>query len=175
MRSRRLDLGSSGPSFDGRNAKGASAHFRGCDKELDWVGLFLRLDGRIGRRAFWVGFGLVVGGLLLADLAARSAGLPGLALALALLYPLIAVLVKRLHDRGRTGWWALAIVATPLGVGFLPALFARFAGLGETGILRAATGSIGLTVLALAVLVVLELGLRRGDPGYSEHGPPPLA
>lgn len=140
---------------------------------MDWVGLFLRLDGRIGRRAFWVGFGLVVAGFFVADLAARGAG-PAALLTLLLLYPLIAVLVKRLHDRGRSGWWVVALVA-PLGVALAAALFARVAGLGETGILRAATGAIWLSMVALAVLVVLELGLRRGDPGYSEHGPPPLA
>jgi uncharacterized membrane protein YhaH (DUF805 family) len=140
---------------------------------MDWVGLFLRLDGRIGRKAFWVGFGAVALGILLADLISRGVGAAAV-LTLALLYPLTAVLVKRLHDRGRSGWWA-AVISAPLAVALLSALIARILGLGEAGIERAATGAIWITVAVLAVLAIIELGLRRGDPGYSEHGPPPLA
>jgi uncharacterized membrane protein YhaH (DUF805 family) len=140
---------------------------------VDWVGLFLRLDGRIGRKAFWIGFGAVAAGILFADFAARGVGAAS-ALTFLLLYPLIAVLVKRLHDRGRSGWWA-AVVAAPLGLALLSALVARIAGLGEAGIERAATGAIWIGVAALAAVAIVELGLRRGDPGYTEHGPPPLA
>ncbi len=142
------------------------------ERGLDWFGLFLRLDGRIGRRAFWVGFVVVFAGLVLADLLSR--GVPVAApLTLALLYPLTAVLVKRLHDRGRSGWWAV-LVAAPVGVALLAALSARVVGLGEAGILRAATGGIGVGYAILAAIVIVELGLRRGQPGYTEHGPPPF-
>lgn len=140
---------------------------------MDWVGLFLRLDGRIGRRAFWIGFGVVLLGILLADVASRGVGAATLLLLL-LLYPLIAVLVKRLHDRGRSGWWA-AVLAAPLAVGVLAATVARLIGLGEAGIERAATGGIWVSISVLAVLAAVELGFRRGRPGYTEHGPPPLA
>jgi uncharacterized membrane protein YhaH (DUF805 family) len=140
---------------------------------VDWVGLFLRLDGRIGRKAFWMGFGAVAAGILLADLAARGVGAASV-FPLVLLYPLIAVLVKRLHDRGRSGWWA-AVVATPLAFALVSALGARVVGLGEAGIERVAVGAIWISVAALAALAIIELGLRRGDPGYTEHGPPPLA
>jgi len=64
------------------------------------LGLFLRLDGRIGRKAFWVGFASLIAGFFLADLLTRGASI-ALILAIALIYPLVAVLVKRLHDRGR--------------------------------------------------------------------------
>jgi uncharacterized membrane protein YhaH (DUF805 family) len=140
---------------------------------VDWFGLFLRLDGRIGRKAFWAGFIAVIGGLLLADMITRGVGAAGI-LTFVLLYPLVAVMVKRLHDRGRSGWWA-AVVAAPVGVSILAALFARFVGFGEAGIQAAATGGIWISVAILAVVAIVELGFRRGDPGYSEHGPPPLA
>lgn len=140
---------------------------------MDWVGLFLRLDGRIGRKAFWAGFIAVAAGLLLADLITRGVGAAGV-LTLLLVYPLVAVMVKRLHDRGRSGWWA-AVVAAPVGVSLLAALFARFVGFGEVGIQAAAKGGIWVGVAILAVVAIVELGFRPGDPGYSEHGPPPLA
>jgi uncharacterized membrane protein YhaH (DUF805 family) len=140
---------------------------------VDWVGLFLRLDGRIGRKAFWIGFGVVAAGFLLADLVSRGLGAATILL-LALLYPLVAILVKRLHDRGRSGWWAAA-VAAPLAVAVVAATVARVVGVGEDGIERAATGGIWISVAALAALAIVELGLRPGHRGYSEHGPPPLA
>jgi uncharacterized membrane protein YhaH (DUF805 family) len=140
---------------------------------VDWVGLFLRLDGRIGRKAFWLGFLAVVGGLLVADMMTRGVGAAAL-LTILLLYPLVAVMVKRLHDRGRSGWWA-AVVAAPVGVSILAALIARFVGFGEVGIQAAAKGGIWVSVAVLAAVAIVELGFRRGDPGYSEHGPPPLA
>jgi len=136
------------------------------------LGLFLRLDGRIGRKAFWVGFASLIAGFFLADLLTRGASI-ALILAIALIYPLVAVLVKRLHDRGRSGWWVSALAA-PVLVAVLVAVAGRVIGLGEDGITRIATSAIWIGVLAIAALVVLELGLRPGDPGYSEHGPPPL-
>ena len=140
---------------------------------MDWFGLFLRLDGRIGRKAFWVGFLIVVLLLAASDMLARGVG-AAMVLFLVLFYPLIAVLVKRLHDRGRSGWWAVT-VAAPLGVAFLTGVVARIAGFGASAIERSATLAIWVSVIAIVALVVIELGLRRGDPGYTEHGPPPLA
>jgi uncharacterized membrane protein YhaH (DUF805 family) len=143
------------------------------ERSVDWFGLFLRLDGRIGRKAFWLGFPVILVLILAADQLARLMGVSML-LTLALLYPLIAVLVKRLHDLGRSGWWA-GLVAAPIGVGLVAALGARVVGLGEEAIVRAATGGIGVSYAVLGAVAVVELGLRRGHQGYSEHGPPPLA
>jgi uncharacterized membrane protein YhaH (DUF805 family) len=140
---------------------------------VDWVGLFLRLEGRIGRKAFWIGFGAVLAAFFFFDLLTRGLGLTVLVM-LALIYPLAAVLVKRLHDRGRSGWWA-GVLAAPFGAGLLVAMIARFAGGGVDAIERAASGAIWIAILALAALAIYELGLREGEPGYSEHGPPPLA
>lgn len=140
---------------------------------LDWFGLFLRLDGRIGRRAFWLGFVATLACIAIAELMTRVLGL-GLVVMLALIYPLIAVLVKRLHDRGRSGWWAV-LLAAPLGASALAAVVARILGLGQAGIERTATLGIWIGVGVIAAVAIVELGLRRGHPGYSEHGPPPLA
>jgi uncharacterized membrane protein YhaH (DUF805 family) len=139
---------------------------------VDWLGLFLRLDGRIGRRAFWLGFAAVAAVILVTDLLSRWIGV-GMVLTLALLYPLVAVVVKRLHDRGRSGWWA-ALLAAPLGAGVLAAAAARIAGVGEEAIDRAATGGIWAGLVVVIAVLIVELGLRRGKPGYTEHGPPPL-
>lgn len=140
---------------------------------MDWYGLFFSLDGRIGRRAFWIGFPAVLIALVMVDVLLGRTFL-GPILWLGLLFPLSAVLIKRLHDRGRTGWWALAL-AIPLPLAVVFGFVARVVGVGEEGIGRAAIAGFLVAVFVLIGLVMAELGLRRGDPGYTEHGPPPLA
>jgi hypothetical protein len=75
---------------------------------------------------------------------------------------------------GRSGWWA-ALLAAPLGAGVAAAYATRLIGLGEVVIQHAATTGIWAGLAAVVALVIVELGCRRGKPGYSEHGPPPLA
>ena len=140
---------------------------------MDWISLFFRLDGRIGRKAFWIGFGAILAAFLLLDFATRGAGVITALAMLALIYPLTAVLVKRLHDRGRSGWWALALVAIPAS-GIVAGFVASLAGSGWETIYAIIAAATWIAIVALGVLAILELGLRQGEPGYSEHGPPPL-
>ena len=69
--------------------------------------------GRIGRRDFWIWIGLWIAGMLLlfslADTALLSSQMAAFAL-VCLLWPTASVIVKRLHDRGRSGLWALLVV-----------------------------------------------------------------
>ncbi|MDA8478664.1 DUF805 domain-containing protein [Citrobacter sp. Awk 4] len=69
--------------------------------------------GRIGRRDFWIWVGLwFVGMLVLFTLASKQwLEIKTAAFALVcLLWPTAAVMVKRLHDRGRSGLWALLMI-----------------------------------------------------------------
>jgi uncharacterized membrane protein YhaH (DUF805 family) len=73
--------------------------------------LFLNFAGRIPRQPFWIGIIMLFGAQLLAGY--LFAGAPPVhgALAVLLVYPLVAVAVKRCHDRGKSGWWVpLALV-----------------------------------------------------------------
>lgn len=69
--------------------------------------------GRIGRRDFWIWVGLwFVGMLVLFTLASKEwLEIKTAAFALVcMLWPTAAVMVKRLHDRGRSGLWALLMI-----------------------------------------------------------------
>ncbi|SUX71871.1 Predicted membrane protein [Citrobacter braakii] len=69
--------------------------------------------GRIGRRDFWIWIGLwIVGMLVLFSLASKQLlDIQTAAFCLVcLLWPTAAVTVKRLHDRGRSGVWALLMI-----------------------------------------------------------------
>jgi uncharacterized membrane protein YhaH (DUF805 family) len=109
-----------------------------------FIWYFLSLKGRIGRQEFCLGiFGLVLidmlvvrMGVKLADTGPRyydfNPPLDGSvlhALLVVSLWPLAAILVKRLHDFNISGWWGLTILAIPhfvqaLGIPYwIPYLF----------------------------------------------------
>ncbi len=69
--------------------------------------------GRIGRREFWIWMGLWLLAMLVIFTLAGKEWLPIQSASFALvflLWPTAAVVVKRLHDRNKAGWWALLAV-----------------------------------------------------------------
>lgn len=98
--------------------------------------VFLGFEGRIGRATWWLyGVGAMVGlGLLLTALL-RIAGVESDVAAgvvsLLLLWPSLAISVKRWHDRDKSGWWVL--------VGLIPVIGGLWL-LIENGLLRGTAG-----------------------------------
>ncbi len=82
-------------------------------------------DGRIGRESYWLFFGAcLVLSIALQIAIGASSGAASLVFWLILLWPALAVIVKRYHDRDKSGWWALIhFLIPPVGIvqcGFLP-------------------------------------------------------
>jgi uncharacterized membrane protein YhaH (DUF805 family) len=108
---------------------------------FSWSWFFLHLNGRVTRFDYWVRYFLGYVGLLivcnildfvLGTFHAQSGlGLFGTLLALAAIWPGIAVSVKRCHDRDRSGWFLLWV--------FLPIIGAIWL-LVELGFLRGTQG-----------------------------------
>lgn len=74
--------------------------------------IFLGLRGRISRRTWWLyGVAALIGlhllGVTLLRIGGASADVAHMTMNVALLWPGIAVSVKRWHDRGKAGWWVL--------------------------------------------------------------------
>lgn len=84
------------------------------------VRLYLGLEGRIGRADFWrhgvLGLGLY-GVLLLAllDIAGLDEMQADSVVNLLLLWPALAISIKRWHDRNRSGWWVLINLVPVVG------------------------------------------------------------
>ena len=98
--------------------------------------IFLDPRGRIPRRTFWLygvlpllGLNLLLSALL--SIAGMQSGHAETLVNRLLLWPVIAVSVKRWHDRDRSGWWVL-ILLIPV-VGWLWALI-------DNGFLRGTPG-----------------------------------
>ncbi len=92
--------------------------------------------------------------------------LAGIAL-LPLLLPGLAVLVRRLHDAGRSGGWVAGYA--------LVQFFSGFAA--EYSLMRGDPGILLFLLLVNCVytLVLLRMTLQRGARGANLYGPDPLA
>ena len=84
---------------------------------MDYKWLFLALEGRVNRKVLWLNYvvpyfviSIVVG---IIDSIAGTVGVLSTIFVIIMIWPFIAVHVKRCHDRGRTGWFVL-IYLVPL-------------------------------------------------------------
>lgn len=134
----------------------------------------LRFDGRLSRIGFWRAylFLLVASSLvwclgLFAVMAIGRLGAVLLAPMLPMLAANVAIIVRRLHDRGRSGWWAVPFFILPFLAGL--GMSAETAG-------SSAPALLALTVLGSAGLAIwgwIEIGFLRGSEGPNRYGADP--
>ena len=150
--------------------------------------LYTSFDGRINRKPFWLGaIGLVVVGLVLslvvvAPLAAVSASLGkilSLLLSLILLYPGIALSIKRLHDRNKPVGLIWIFVAPGLIYQVVDLLGLATRTMSVQGQVMPVPTAIGIVLmlvsLGVGIWALITLGIRKGTAGPNPHGPDPLA
>ncbi len=123
---------------------------------IDWAELFLSATGRLARTPFVIAAVAVIGLIALYEAVVHTTlhWLTGWFVYPAVVYAGACLLSKRLHDRGRSGWWAAPVIVALIAVwprpeGFLDFLF-------------------GLIV----VWAVVELGVMGGERGANRFGPP---
>ncbi len=123
---------------------------------IDWAEMFLSATGRLARTPFVIAAVAILVLIALYEAVVHTTlhWLTGWFVYPAVIYAGACLLSKRLHDRGRTGWWAAPIIVALIAVwprpeGFLDFLF-------------------GLIV----VWAVVELGVMGGERGANRFGPP---
>ena len=101
---------------------------------FDWYRVVLSkyadFSGRSRRAEYWyfvlvnliINIGLAIGDVMFGLVIAPNLGVLGLVYGLAVFIPSIAVLCRRLHDTGRSGWWWL-IALIPLVGGIILIVF----------------------------------------------------
>lgn len=148
---------------------------------FDWKHLFFSFEGRTRRSHFWIGWLVCLG------LGVVLSWIPVLGfLSIALIWPHLAITVKRLHDMGHTGWLA----AIPYVVGIVGSIVA-FMMIGATAFMNAsalenedpaaifaliapAMGLFGVMLL-IGLGFLLWIGLTDGQRGDNRYGPDPKA
>lgn len=125
---------------------------------INWKTLFFSADGRLARAPFWIAAAILVGALTLYEAATG----PTLRLMTGwFVYPIliffaVCVLSKRLHDRGRSGWYAAAIILAIVAVWPWP------------------RGLLDFLFAVLIVWSVVELGGMTGEQGTNRFGASPV-
>jgi uncharacterized membrane protein YhaH (DUF805 family) len=129
--------------------------------------LYFRADGRITRLQFWLGVLGVAIALVLTILVIVWAA-PPLAIIVFVLWPItiLVLCIKRLHDRGCSGWWVVVFVILPQILGSISDRLTE--GSPMWWLLAAATCVLGVWGL-------IEIGFLRGSDGDNDYGPDPLA
>lgn len=74
---------------------------------IDWSYLFTSFHGRISRKPYWVGIGALLGLNLLSYILLGRTGLLAFIIGIVIFLIGVAIVVKRLHDWDKSGWWAL--------------------------------------------------------------------
>ncbi len=88
---------------------------------IDWKRLFTSFSGRIDRKAFWIGFGVMaavsmaVQFVLFSVVNASDFEVASIVATVPFIYPALAVYAKRCHDRGKSAWWLLMLIVPIVG------------------------------------------------------------
>jgi uncharacterized membrane protein YhaH (DUF805 family) len=146
---------------------------------MDIGTLFFGFKGRINRAKYWLAILVfVIISLVLAIIAYGVGDLLAFQ-ALSLIVNIVvfisglAVGIKRLHDRDKSGWWILLFYIVP------SVLFGLGVALTFFGIEAGGTGIVGVLVylagFAVLVWAFIELGCLRGTIGANQYGPDPIA
>ena len=145
---------------------------------------FFSFEGRAPRSEYWLflaiqfGYGILVQVFVLplfgTQPANHSAQFPLLAfvLSLPLLWPALAISVRRLHDRNKGSGWAWLFLGTPLIVFaiLLPVTAAHI----HSYVLAYFLLAIMAVVSAITLWGFVELAVLRGTRGDNRFGPDPL-
>ncbi len=147
---------------------------------FDWQKLLFSFEGRTRRSHFWIGWLICLGVGVVSGWIPILGGL----ISLALIWPNLAISVKRLHDMGMSGWlvvipWVVSIVGTFVAIGMIGlSAFANASALEQEdpaailALLGPALGLFGLlAVVNLGFL--LWIGLAGGQRGDNRYGPNP--
>ena len=154
---------------------------------MDLRYLYTSFEGRINRKPFWIAglilfvVAIVISFAVLMPISAANAtmgAVAGLILSLAFLYPGVALGVKRLHDRGKSGLLMVVFIA--------PGLISQLCDLlGITGSYQTIAGHsihmpntlgwiLNIVTLGVAIWALVTLGFLKGTSGPNSYGQDPL-
>jgi uncharacterized membrane protein YhaH (DUF805 family) len=137
---------------------------------LDRLRALLSFQGRLDRLGFWRAYLLILAVASINLIVAYAAMIhvhPAFGVLLAPIVPLLvanlAITVRRLHDRGKSGWWLVIFFIAPGVAGGV---------LGEVPLNPLVTLVIALVALGLEIWGFVEIGFLRGRAAPNAFGEP---
>jgi uncharacterized membrane protein YhaH (DUF805 family) len=143
---------------------------------MDWGSLFFKFSGRINRAKYWLAaliYAVIY--LVLAvvgyatDQSVVYQAINGM-LNIVIFISSLAVGIKRLHDRNKSGWYLLLFYIVP-GI-LVTAAAVMYVTMDDATITSAV---LGLAAFAIGIWAFVELGCLRGSVGPNRYGPDPIA
>lgn len=162
------------PAFStGQGYAGAAASTAG----YDFGQAMFSFDGRLRRSHFWISWAILFAGGFVAGLIPFIGQIIGLVL----IWPNVAIQVKRLHDMGKTGWWVLApFVANIVGIVVIIATVGMSAFMNAEALEQddpsAVMAMMGPVIGGVFVLILINLGfllwigIADSQPGRNQYG-----
>jgi uncharacterized membrane protein YhaH (DUF805 family) len=169
---------------------------------VNWSQYLFSFNGRINRAKWWLLLLVLIGyviaaiviGMILGMISADLAMIWGLIYMigwLVMIYVILAVGAKRLHDRNKSAWWLLVFYGIPFLLG-LYASWSIVSGMIGMGGMAAQGASqeqmmgsmmatmqqmwwVSLVNTIIGVWSLIELGILKGTTGDNQYGPDPLA
>ena len=143
---------------------------------MDFIYLFTSFSGRINRMPYWLGIlVLVIASLVLTAgvMTTLIGGGFGLFLVIVGLFLLIyaasiPLVVKRMHDRGKSGHYAWLIYGSSIVGSFADSATRTGGEMSTAGLI------ISLITIVIGLWFFIELGFFRGTPGSNAYGADPL-
>jgi uncharacterized membrane protein YhaH (DUF805 family) len=149
---------------------------RKAGQAMNWGHLFFQFDGRVNRAKFWIA-ALIFAAInvvlaILGYVMDQSVVFQALnsMLGIVILISSIAVGVKRLHDRNKSGWYLLLFYLVPSMLVVIGVLIGAFV---EDSTIIATV--LGLLAFAIGVWAFVEMGCLRGTIGVNQYGSDPVA
>jgi uncharacterized membrane protein YhaH (DUF805 family) len=142
---------------------------------MNWGHLFFNFSGRINRAKYWIAMLIYSGIYIVLTIAGYATGNGAIyqavngMLNIVILISSLAVGVKRLHDRNKSGWYLVLFYIVP---GILLVAGIAVGTTMEDSIMIA--GVLGLIAFAIGVWAFVELGCLRGTIGPNRYGSDPL-
>lgn len=160
-----------GERSQARDAGPGAAAIQKPSGGFDFAHVMFVPTGRIGQKAFWIGFAILFGIAFVLGFATAMVPAAAFVVELALLYPNICLYGKRLHDFGMSAWIYGGFRIAMVAVG------------GIIGAMMGASGAYveeimvvtGLLAFVATIAITLWIGLMKSQPTANKHGPPPGA
>jgi uncharacterized membrane protein YhaH (DUF805 family) len=82
---------------------------------VDFKYLFTSAEGRISRKQWWIGVGILFLVSLISTILFGSDGVFSFVISILMLLAGIMLHIKRCHDRDKSGWWCLLLIVPVVG------------------------------------------------------------
>lgn len=173
-------LAASAPAAAFGQAAGASAAPAAAMGGYDFATAMFSFNGRLRRQHFWISWLILLG----AGVVLGWIPILGTLLSIVLIWPNLAIAVKRLHDMGKTGWfvvipWVANVVGFFMIIGAVgasiitnPQAFENEDPAAALSMLGSMMGGLSLMLLA-GLAFLLWIGITDSQRGDNRFGPNP--